>query len=55
MPTVTDNVPATVNVVSDKVNGATVHIGETITVTFTATDPSGNNDTCQFTATVIGT
>ncbi|XP_022109740.1 uncharacterized protein LOC110989561 isoform X3 [Acanthaster planci] len=51
-PTVTDNVPRTVTVTSDHVNGSNFDLGDTI-VTLTATDAAMNNDTCQFKVTVI--
>ncbi|XP_038055943.1 mucin-17-like [Patiria miniata] len=51
-PTVTDNVPATVTVMSDYVNGSNFDLGDTV-VTLTAIDAAGNNDTCQFTITIV--
>ena len=52
-PEVTDNVPATVTVTSDRVNGSDFDLGDTV-VTLTAVDAAGNNATCQFTVTVVG-
>ena len=51
-PTATDNCNPTVNITSTHNPGATFPLGTT-TVTYTATDGSGNSATCSFTVTVI--
>ena len=51
-PTATDNSEA-VTLTSDYSPGDRFPIGTT-TVTYTATDASGNNETCLFNVTVVG-
>lgn len=50
-PTLNDNCPAQVNVVRSHTSGQAFAPG-TYTVTYTATDPSGNVGSCSFTVTV---
>ena len=50
-PTATDNCSATVTQTSGLASGSTFPVGIN-TITFTATDPSGNTTSCSFTVTV---
>lgn len=52
-PTASDNSGDFVSINSDFSSGSQFPVGVT-TVTYTATDSSGNTDTCQFTVSVIG-
>ena len=54
LPTVMENTPAMVDLTSDVDNGTSVNLGDTLTVTYTGTDASGNNGTCFFQVTVNG-
>ena len=54
LPTVMENTPAMVDLTSDVDNGTSVNLGDTLTVTYTGTDASGNNGTCVFQVTVNG-
>ncbi|MBT5419455.1 MAG: HYR domain-containing protein, partial [Candidatus Cloacimonetes bacterium] len=53
LPTATDNCAATVTLVLGPASGSTFPIGTT-TVTYLATDASGNSDQCSFDVTVKG-
>ncbi|XP_033636709.1 uncharacterized protein LOC117297670 [Asterias rubens] len=55
LPTVMENTPAMVDLTSDVDNGTSVNLGDTLTVTYTGTDASGNNGTCSFQVTVNDT
>ncbi|MDX2175694.1 MAG: HYR domain-containing protein [Candidatus Sumerlaeia bacterium] len=50
-PTATDNCSAVVSLTGGLPSGSLFPVGTT-TVTFTATDPSGNTDTCSFDVTI---
>jgi large repetitive protein len=52
--TATDNCPGTITVIPTTQPGSFMPAGLT-TVTYTATDPSGNSDTCSFTVSVVDT
>ncbi len=55
VPTATDNCSATAPVITSSHNSGAVFPVGTTTVTYTATDDSGNSATCSFNVTVIDT
>ncbi|XP_033637151.1 hyalin-like [Asterias rubens] len=55
LPTVVENTQTMVDLTSDVDNGTSVNLGDTLTVTYTGTDASGNNGTCVFQVTVNDT
>lgn len=50
-PTVEDNSMAIIDLTPSNSSGTSFPVGTTL-VTYTATDPSGNSDTCSFNVTV---